>query len=92
MVLLSLNEYDQASGPAGREQAMKGIEEVCLYFETMRSRLLETYSKTRFMEQPEGYLPDQNRHNHLSAKTMSSDWIFYYELPMVKALRKWQGQ
>ena len=92
MVLLSLNEYDQASGPAGREQAMKGIEEVCSYFETMRSRLLETYSKTRFMEQPEGYLPDQNRHNHLSAKTMSSDWIFYYELPMVKALRKWQGQ
>ena len=92
MVLLSLNEYDQASGPAGREQAMKGIEEVCSYFETMHSRLLETYSKTRFMEQPEGYLPDQNRHNHLSAKTMSSDWIFYYELPMVKALRKWQGQ
>ena len=92
MVLLSLNEYDQASGSAGREQAMKGIEEVCSYFETMRSRLLETYSKTRFMEQPEGYLPDQNRHNHLSAKTMSSDWIFYYELPMVKALRKWQGQ
>lgn len=38
------------------------------------------------MEQPEGYLPDQNRHNHLSAKTMNSDWVFYYELPMVKAL------
>ena len=86
MVILSLEKYDQASDYESRKQALKGIEEVCSYFETMRARLLDTYSKTRFMEQPEGYLPDQNRHNHLSAKTMNSDWVFYYELPMVKAL------
>ena len=86
MVILTLEKYDQAGNSESRKQALKGIEEVCSYFETMRARLLETYSKTRFMEQPEGYLPDQNRHNHLSAKTMNSDWVFYYELPMVKAL------
>ena len=89
MVLLSLDEYDSAKDEAGREVALKGIEEACRYFQTMRERLLETYSKTRFMEQPEGYIADQNRHNHLSAKTMNSDWIFYYELPMVKAIDKW---
>ena len=86
MVILTLEKYDQAGNSESRKQALKGIEEVCSYFETMRARLLEIYSKTRFMEQPEGYLPDQNRHNHLSAKTMNSDWVFYYELPMVKAL------
>ena len=89
MVLLSLNEYDTAKNPAGRREALKGIKETCEYFYTMRSELLKTYSKTRFMEQPEGYLPDQNRHNHLSAKTMNSDWVFYYELPMVRAIEEW---
>ena len=88
-VLLALNEYDTASDSDARRQALKGVEDVCIYFDVMRKELLQTYSKTRFMEQPEGYVPDSNYHNHLSAKTMNSDWIFYYELPMVKALKTW---
>ena len=72
-----------------RQDAIKKVEEVCINFEVMREQLLQIYSKTRFMEQPEGYVPDSNAHNHLSAKTMNSDWVFYYELPMVKAMREW---
>ena len=84
-----MNEYDTTSDSDARRQALKGVEDVCIYFDVMRKELLQTYSKTRFMEQPEGYVPDSNYHNHLSAKTMNSDWIFYYELPMVKALKTW---
>ena len=88
-VLLALSKYDSASSSSSRQQAIKEVEDVCKYFEVMRTQLIQTYSKTRFMEQPEGYVSDSNRHNHLSAKTMNSDWVFYYELPMVNALKDW---
>lgn len=88
-VLLALNDYDSSTTTSSRQDAIKKVEEVCINFEVMREKLLQTYSKTRFMEQPEGYVPDSNAHNHLSAKTMNSDWVFYYELPMVKAMREW---
>ena len=88
-VLLALNKYDTATTSSSRQQAITEVEDVCKYFEVMRTQLIQTYSKTRFMEQPEGYVSDSNRHNHLSAKTMNSDWIFYYELPMVNAMKIW---
>lgn len=88
-VLLALSKYDSASSSSSRQQAIKEVEDVCKYFDVMRTQLIQTYSKTRFMEQPEGYVSDSNRHNHLSAKTMNSDWVFYYELPMVNALKDW---
>ena len=89
MVLLSLDEYDTAKDPAGRRNALNGIKATCEYFYTMREELLKTYSKTRFMEQPEGYLRDQNRHGHLANQTLNSDWVFLHELPMVKAMEEW---
>ncbi len=91
-LLLALHAYDTASGQESRKDALKHIAQTCDYFETMRQELESVYSQTRFMENPEGYLADSNHHNHLAAKTNNSDWLYLYEIPMVRNIRTWIKQ
>lgn len=88
-LLLALNEYDTAKDDAGRRVAQQKIREVCDYFKVMRNNLESVYSETRFMQQPEGFIADMNHHNHLASKTENSDWLYLYEIPTVKKVRKW---
>lgn len=88
-LILALRDYDLATHEQQREEAQMKLAEVCSSFSPMRTRLEEVYSKTRFMEQPAGYIEDMNHHNHLSAKSQNSDWLFLYELPMVEKVQKW---
>lgn len=88
-LLLALNAYDTAKDEVAREAAQAKIREVCDSFPVMRRNLESVYSETRFMQQPEGFIADMNHHNHLASKTENSDWLYLYEIPMVKAVRKW---
>ena len=88
-LLLALHDYDTAIHESDRKTALQQISNVCDYFQTMRIHLEEVYSQTRFMQQPDGYLADQNHHNHLAAQTNSSDWWYYYEIPMVNKTKAW---
>lgn len=88
-LLLALHAYDTATGEASRKAALDQVSEVCNYFNEMRTNLETVYSETRFMQQPEGFIEDFNHHNHLSSKTSNSDWLYYYELPMVKKVKFW---
>lgn len=88
-LIMALHEFDTATGNEARESAIKHIEQVCVNFGTMRSELERVYSQTRFMSNPEGYIAENNHHKHLAAKSNNSDWLFYYELPMVEKVRKW---
>lgn len=88
-LLIALNAFDTASGDSARADALKKLSEVCDYFQEMRNSLENVYGQTRFMSNPDGYIADHNHHNHLSAKTNNSDWLFLYEKPMVEKLRKW---
>ena len=88
-LILALHEYDTAKHEKDKQTALQQINEVCDYFSTMRNQLEEVYSQTRFMEQPDGYIADQNHHNHLAAKSNNSDWWYYYEIPMVRKTRAW---
>lgn len=88
-LLLALRDYDVAKNQEQRKKALANLEEVCHYFYTMRDNLECVYSRTRFMDQPDGYIEDMNHHNHLSAKTHNSDWIYLYELPMVEKVTRW---
>lgn len=90
-LILALDEYDTAKDEAARKTAQDKIREVCDYFKVMRQNLEAVYSKTRFMQQPEGFVADMNHHNHLASQTESSDWLYLYEIPMVKAVRAWLG-
>lgn len=88
-LLGALAVYDSAKNGGERQQALMKIKEIVESFSEMRSELLSVYSKTRFMESPEGYVADHNHHHHLSAMTHNSDWIFLYEIPMVAKVKKW---
>lgn len=88
-LILALDEYDTAKDEAARKTAQDKIREVCDYFKVMRQNLEAVYSETRFMQQPEGFIADMNHHNHLASLTNSSDWLYLYEIPMVKAVRAW---
>lgn len=87
-LLLALHNYDTAPNEM-RNETLKQIIIVCDSFSVMRKNLEDVYSQTRFMHNPDGYIADQNHHNHLAAKTDSSDWLYYYEIPMIRKIRKW---
>lgn len=88
-LLEALAVYDGAKNVDERKRALVKIKEIADSFKGMRSELLHVYSKTRFMENPEGYIADLNHHHHLSALTNNSDWIFLYEIPMVEKVQQW---
>lgn len=88
-LIIALNAYDVVENENDRKSAIEKITQVCADFDNVRSQLISVYSKTRFMEQPDDYISDMNHHNHLSAKTNNSDWIFFYEIPMVQKIKMW---
>lgn len=91
-LILALNEYDTAKDAAARKATLDKVVGVCNYFNEMRSSLEAVYSETRFMQQPEGFIADMNHHNHLSSKTENSDWLYLYEIPMIKKVLQWVNQ
>ena len=91
-LILALNEYDTAKEAVARKAALDKVVGVCNYFKEMRSNLEAVYSETRFMQQPEGFIADMNHHNHLSSKTENSDWLYLYEIPMIKKVLQWADQ
>lgn len=88
-LILALHAYDIATHEKDKQTVLRQISDICDYFQIMRTHLEETYSQTRFMQQPDGYIADQNHHNHLAAKTINSDWWYYYEIPMVRKTKEW---
>lgn len=91
-LILALHEFDTAKDASARKAALDKVVRVGNYFKVMRSELEAVYSQTRFMQQPEGFIADMNHHNHLSSKTNNSDWLYLYEIPMVKKVLQWAGQ
>lgn len=88
-ILLLLRDYDVAKNEQKRQMVLKEIKVYCCEFFQKIDKIKEVYSKTRFMEQPAGYVMDMNHHNHLSIKTFDSNWLFLYELPFVERLQHW---
>lgn len=90
-LILSLDAYDNATG-SDKKTALEDILKVCNSFDNMRATLEGVYGKTRFMSQPDGFIEEKNHHNHLAAKTLNSDWMYYYELPMIHKTKSWAGK
>lgn len=88
-LLLTLAKFDKADNASDRKNTLIELEALCDNFNTMRTNLERVYSETRFMQNPEGYIADHNHHSHLSALTNNSDWMYLYEIPMVKKIREW---
>lgn len=84
-IVLALEKYDKAEN---REAALYELEELCGSFYEMRENVLDVYSKTRFMNNEVGYIEGHSHHMHLAARTNNSDWVFLYELPMIREIEK----
>lgn len=91
-LLLALENYDKAQTEVERKEAKKKLQTVCSSFKEMRSQFEHVYSRTRFMQQPEGYIKDMNHAKHLSDITSNSDWWFLFELPMFQKVSEWLKQ
>jgi hypothetical protein len=44
------------------------------------------YSQTRVLNKPEGYLLDQDHHNHPANQTVNFDWQFIGEILMLQKI------
>lgn len=87
-LLKALESYDKATDDAALQKAKRKISDVCSDFDRTKSDLIATYGKTRFMEQPNGYIADHNHHKHLAALTPDAQWLFLYENALIKELKK----
>lgn len=77
-LICAMAGYDASPSDSTRQALINE----CSSFGAMRDEIERTYSTTRFMTNPAGYIADMNHHSHLSALTDNSDWLFLYELPM----------
>lgn len=86
-LLLALEQLDKATDTDARTSALADIRRLDGTLSDIKARLTATYSKTRFMSLPTGYIADQNHHKHLAALKPDADWLFLYEDAMMDAIR-----
>ena len=88
-IMLALEAYDKAATDQDAAKAKDHIKSVVADFRSMRDNLEAVYSKTRFLENPNGYLKDMNHHNHLAALTQDNSWLYLYEIAMINEINQW---
>lgn len=88
ILLKALEKYDNAVNSMARAQAKKEVLEICKNFKSTKNEMVKIYGKTRFMEQPNGYLSDMNHHKHLASLTMDANWLFLYENDFIDKIHK----
>ncbi|MEO6187556.1 MAG: glycoside hydrolase family 20 zincin-like fold domain-containing protein [Ginsengibacter sp.] len=87
-LLLLLEKYDKAPS-ANRESAKREVANFVTGFKAVRANFENVFSKNRMLANPDDYVRDQNKHEHLANGTNNSDWMFVYELAMNKAINDW---
>ncbi|QNF32871.1 family 20 glycosylhydrolase [Adhaeribacter swui] len=88
-LLVSLRNYDQAKTAAEKKAAQQKVQQLVTNFTTLRQNYESVFSKTRLLNNPPGYVLDQNGHHHLANGTVNNDWMYVYELAMNKKLKLW---
>lgn len=86
-LLLKIEQYDKAK--TGDKK--KAASEVLTYsqsFTGLRSSYEKLTTRTRVLQNPNDYVPDQNHHHHLANGTNNSDWMFLYEVALNESIQK----
>lgn len=80
-MLLTLEAFDKSTQEySDRLSAISGLQG---QFGKMRSTFEEVYGKTRILTKPEGYILDQDHHQHSANQTRSYDWQFIAEIALL---------
>jgi len=90
-LLLLLQKYDNSSTASARQSAKKEISDYVNKFNEVRRKFEDIFSMTRILNNPTGYMLDQNQHGHLANGTNTSDWMYVYELAMNRKIYSWLG-
>ncbi|HRE51607.1 MAG TPA: glycoside hydrolase family 20 zincin-like fold domain-containing protein [Flavitalea sp.] len=88
-LLLLLSRYDQRSDATDRKIYLGQIRDLLYQFTDIRTKYEEVYSRATFLHNPEDYLLDMNRANHLANGTKNNDWMYVYELLMNAKIKAW---
>jgi hypothetical protein len=86
--LLTLQQYDLAQDSLEELEALERVKGLSAEFKKLRTELEEVYSQTRILTKPEGYLLDQDHHNHLANQAITFDWQFVAELMFLEKVKE----
>ena len=78
--LLALHAYDVAENEVEEKEALSVIAALPQDLEKLRNELEQVYGQTRILNKPDGYILDQDHHQHLANQTLSFDWLYTAEL------------
>lgn len=87
-LLVALSAYDIERDAA----ALHNLRQCMDQFQTIRRNMEEVYGKTRYMQQPDGYILPMNHHAHLAIRTKNTDWMFLFEVDFLKQLESFIAQ
>lgn len=86
-LILLLAEYDSLKSNK-KKGAGKKLEVYLDSFNKLRSDFEEVFSVTRILNNPPGYLLDENVHEHLANFRNDASWMHVYELEMIDKTRE----
>lgn len=78
--LLAIHAYDIAQNELEEAEALRQIEALPGEFSLLIEELEAVYGETRILYKPEGYILDQDHHQHLANQDLSFDWLYVSEL------------
>lgn len=81
-LLLAISRYDIERDVTSLRDLRYCMEE----FAHIRKNLEEVFAQIRYIDQPQGYILPMNHHAHLAIRTANSDWMFLFEIDMLKKL------
>jgi len=85
-LMSQLKAFDTATTPEAEKKALDAIMTTGQTFYSVRAQMEKVYSQTRVLNKPEGYLLDQDHHNHPANQTVNFDWQFIGEILMLQKI------
>ena len=85
-LISQLKAFDTATTPEAEKKALDAIMTTGQTFSSVRAQMETVYSQTRVLNKPEGYLLDQDHHNHPANQTVNFDWQFIGEILMLQKI------
>lgn len=84
-LLLALSTYDIERDSV----SLNNLRHCMKKFSLVRGNMEQVYSQIRCLNQSEGYILPMNHHTHLAIRTLNTDWMFLFELDMLKQLEEY---
>ena len=78
--LLALHTYDVAASEKEEKEALAVLAALPEELGMLRNELERVYGQSRILSKPDGYILDQDHHQHLANQTLSFDWLYTAEL------------